>query len=142
MGSVMTKIKLTNPHDRNKVVEGLLAPAAVRSVEIEALADTGATTMVVPQEVAEALGMPFQPSRPVRLAAGRTFDSPWIAGVWIEILGREMTCDAFIVPRGVGALIGQIPLEGLDLVVDPRSREVRTNPEHPDGPMFYILRVA
>jgi hypothetical protein len=40
---------------------------------------------------------------------------------------------------GTTALIGQIPLEALDLIVDPKSREVRVNPESPDAPLLEIL---
>ena len=53
-----------------------------------------------------------------------------------------MSCDALAAPEGTTPLIGQIPLEALDLVVDPRSRELRTNPAHPDGPLMYALRAA
>lgn len=47
-----------------------------------------------------------------------------------------MTCDALVLPAGATALIGQIPLEGLDLIVDPKSREVRVNPLSPDMPLW------
>jgi hypothetical protein len=53
-----------------------------------------------------------------------------------------MSLDALAAPEGTTALIGQIPLEALDLVVDPGSRELRTNPAHPDGPLLYALRAA
>lgn len=38
----MVKIKLTNFLDRENAKAGLLPEAAIRSIEIEALADTGA----------------------------------------------------------------------------------------------------
>jgi hypothetical protein len=46
------------------------------------------------------------------------------------------------VPAGASALIGQIPLEGLDLVVDPKSQECRVNPASPDIPLLDLMRVA
>ena len=49
---------------------------------------------------------------------------------------------ALAAPEGTIPLIGQIPLEALDLVVDPRSQELRTNPAHPDGPLMYALHAA
>ncbi|MBI4703536.1 MAG: hypothetical protein HY744_20690, partial [Deltaproteobacteria bacterium] len=58
----------------------------------------------------------------------------------LEILGRETTCDALVLPEGATALVGQIPLEALDLVVDPKSREVTVNPASPDAPLFELLR--
>ncbi len=44
-----------------------------------------------------------------------------VTGVRLEILGRDMTCDALVLPEGTQALIGQIPLEALDLIVDPKK---------------------
>jgi hypothetical protein len=62
--------------------------------------------------------------------------------VRLEILGRDMTCDALVEPAGTTALIGQIPLEGLDLVVDPKSREVTVNPASPDSPLMDLYATA
>jgi hypothetical protein len=51
-----------------------------------------------------------------------------------------MHCDAYVTPAGSTPLIGQIPLEELDLIVDPGTREVRVRSE--DGPMGWVLRIA
>ena len=53
-----------------------------------------------------------------------------------------MSCDPLAAPEGTTPLIGQIPLKGLDLVVDPSAREVRPNPDHPEGPLYYARRAA
>jgi hypothetical protein len=45
-------------------------------------------------------------------------------------------------PPGSTPLIGQIPLEGLDLVVNPKSRELTVNPASPDVPRLDLLHVA
>ena len=39
-------------------------------------------------------------------------------------------------------LIGQIPLEELDLIVDPKSRELLVNRASPDAPLLDLLAVA
>jgi predicted aspartyl protease len=66
----------------------------------------------------------------------------YMTSLHISILGRDMSSDALASPVGTTPLIGQIPLEALDLVVDPRSRDLRTKPAHPDGPLMYALRAA
>ena len=78
--------------------------------------------------------------RTVTLADGTAAQIPKVGGMRIEILGRQMTCDAFVTPAGTTPLIGQIPLEGLDLIVDPGTREVRVRLE--SGPESYLLRAA
>jgi hypothetical protein len=76
------------------------------------------------------------------VADGSVRSVPIVGDLRIAILGRDMTCDALVMPVGTTPLIGQIPLEELDLVVNPRSREITFNPDHPDEQRIYVLRVA
>jgi clan AA aspartic protease len=140
MGAVMTKVELWNLTDLEMARRGLLPPEQVRHASIEAMVDTGAMLMAIPEDVALALDLPLLEIRPVILADGTRRPIPKAGGMRIEILGRQMTCDAFVTPAGTTPLIGQIPLEGLDLIVDPGTREVRVASE--DGPRSYLLRLA
>ena len=140
MGQVMTKVTLWNNTDLDMADRGLIPREAVRKVEIEALVDTGASTLVLPQDVVDALGLTIFDHLPVRLADGKRYAWPIAGSLRISILDRGMQCDAYVAPVGAPALIGQIPLERLDLIVDPRSQEVRVR--HSDGPHLYILRAA
>jgi clan AA aspartic protease len=144
MRIVMAKLKITNNTDADKALEGLISAEQVRSVVIEALVDTGATTLAIPEEVVRALGVRVRGTLQARDARGHIIDLPWVGGLRIEILCREMTCDALVLPEGAAALIGQIQLEGLDLIVDPKSRDVRVNPRSPEVPLLDLmpLRVA
>src|SRR6188768_419576 len=136
----MTEVKLWNFTDLEDVRRGLLAPEAVRTTSVQGLVDTGAVTLVIPEDVARALGLSIIQVRTVTLADGSKRDMPIMGGLRIEILGRQMLCDAYVTPAGSTPLIGQIPLEMLDLIVDPGSREVRVRSE--DGPRAHLLRVA
>jgi clan AA aspartic protease len=142
MGKVMTKLKLQNTVDFGNASRGLIAFDEVRVLEIEALVDTGATMLAIPVEAAAALGLPEKERKKVKLADGSVLELARVTELTIEILGRSMACDALVLPTGATALIGQIPLEGLDLVVDPKSREVRVNPASPDTPMMDLLRAS
>lgn len=142
MGKIMTKVKLTNQTDWNLALTGRLDPAQVRTVEVEALVDTGATMLALPADVCRTLGLVEEGVRNVRYADGRRRSVPWVGGVRVGILGRDMTCDALVQAEGTTPLIGQIPLEGLDLVVDPKSQDVSVNPASPDVPLMELMRVA
>jgi clan AA aspartic protease len=142
MGSVMTKVTLWNNTDLDNAERGLIPREAVRTEEIEALVDTGATQLVIPIDVCERLGLRRGRTVPVRLADGSDREMTYMTSLHISILGRDMSSDALASPVGTTPLIGQIPLEALDLVVDPRSRDLRTKPAHPDGPLMYALRAA
>jgi hypothetical protein len=82
--------------------------AAVRSVTIVPLVDTGATMLTLPEEVCRALGLAYRGVRRVRYADGRIREVPWVGGILLEILGRQMTCDALVEREGTGPAIGQI----------------------------------
>lgn len=142
MGKVMQHIKLWNTRDEENAGLGVARPEQVRSVEIDALVDTGATMLVLPEDVVERLGVPVRGHRRVRYANGSTADVPWVGGIGISILGRDTVVTALVERAGTTPLIGQIPLEELDLLVDPKSRELRVNPASPDVPLLDILAVA
>ncbi len=61
---------------------------------------------------------------------GRVLTNATIENLEDIILGRDCTVDVMEVPDEVPVLVGQIPLEMLDLVVDPRRRRLTGNPEH------------
>lgn len=139
MGLVMTKIKLTNQTDLLAARNGQLPFDAVRSVEVEALADTGAIELCIPEEIAELLGVPVMRTRRVTVADGRKLEVTLVGPLEIEVLGRDTFAEAIVLPRGTRPLLGALQMEQMDLVVIPRTGEVIGNPEHPDGPIIPLL---
>ena len=136
----MTKVDLWNQTDLDLASRGLTPPEAVRKVTVEAMVDTGAVTMVIPEEVAEALGLSLIHYGTATLADGTKRQIPSMGPLRVEIFGRPMVCSAYVTPPGTMPLIGQIPLEALDLIVDPGTREVRVRSA--DGPMGWLLQLA
>jgi clan AA aspartic protease len=142
MGLVMTKVKITNMLDRQLAERGLIPSESIRQVEIEALADTGAIPMAIPEDVAELLGASVTRHDTARVADGRVIPIRYEGPLSIEVLGRSMTGDAIVLPRGATPLLGAVQLELMDLVVVPSTGEVITNPAHPDGPIVPLLSAA
>ena len=142
MGKVMTRVQITNAEDHQQMRRNVLAPEQVRTIELDALVDTGATMLALPENVTRDLGLPVEGTRRARDARGFIVELAWVSGVRLAICGREMTCDALVLPEGATPLIGQIPLEALDLIVDPKSREARVNPASPDVPLLDLMAVA
>ena len=142
MGLVMITIRISNHTDVGNLAAGRITPEQVRSEDVEALVDTGATMLALPADVVERLGVPVRGSQRVRYADGRTAELVRVLGIHLEIMGRDMTCDALVLPAGAKALLGVIPLEGLDLVVDPKSQTLRPNPESPDEPLQLLCGAA
>ena len=132
MGGVLTAIKAENIEDLLRVKLGLIRPNEVRAVQVkEALVDTGATILSLPTRMIKELGLDFKYHRlsetPVGLRKVRVF-SP----VRLLVEDRECVVDVAEVTNRSPALVGQIPLELMDFVVDPRRRKIIPNPAH-DG---------
>jgi clan AA aspartic protease len=142
MGLIVVKVKLLNFTDVQNARAGLISESEVRGAEVEALADTGTIAMAIPSDVAERLGVPVVRQERVRVADGRSLEVPYVSGLWIEVLGRGVSGDAFVLPVGATALLGAVQLEVMDLVVVPSSGDVIPNPAHPDGPVLPLLHVA
>ncbi|MBI5773366.1 MAG: aspartyl protease family protein [Verrucomicrobia bacterium] len=133
MGKVVVKIKLTNQGDvvaaRRK-----LTTAKPRAVEVEALVDIGATRLYLKPSVIHALGL-----EQVDTVISQTTNGPAKRAVYepvrLEVQGRYGNFDVVDIGEHVPNLLGQIPLEYLDFVVDSKNRKLIPNPEHGDKQM-------
>lgn len=130
MGKVVVTAKIENVYDLFKVSEGTLKAEQVRSIEVtDALVDTGATTLSLPKRFIQQLGLqPFR-TRHARTSAGSVTLQVY-GMVRLTIQDREWNGDVIEVPDDCPVLIGQMPLEGLDFVVDPVGQRLIGNPEH------------
>lgn len=128
MGKVVIKIKLTNQGDL-VAVHRKLSKAKPRTVEVEALVDTGATRLYLKPSVIHALGL-----EKVDEIISQTTNGPKQRAVYepvrLEVQGRYGNFDVVDIGENVPNLLGQIPLEHLDFVVDSRNRKLIPNPEH------------
>jgi len=140
MGKVMTRIKITNALDIGNARSGMLPAGQIRALELDALVDTGATLLALPEDAVDRLGLLQMDIRKVRLADGTLREVALVGDLRVEILGRVMTCDALVMPAGSTPLIGQMQLEALDLLVDAKSRQATVNPASPDTPLLDLLR--
>jgi predicted aspartyl protease len=138
MGKVLVEVAVSNDRDEGKAQEGLLRGDQVRRAKLHALADTGATMLVLPEEVVKRLGLPPLRQVNTRLANGQFETRTLYGSVHLKVLNREITVDALGAPPGVPALLGQIPLGGLDFLVDSRNQRLMPNPESPDPQMALV----
>ena len=112
------------------VKRGIASADEVRRVTVrDALVDTGATLLSVPTQLIEQLGLEKTASKRVITSTGEG-EAAVYSAVRLTIQGRSCTMDVMEVPDSVPVLIGQLPLEHLDLVVDLRSRTLIGNPAH------------
>lgn len=130
MGKVIVTAKLENLHDLLEVQAGKSIADKVRSVEVtDAMVDTGANMLGMSKRQIEQLGLlPFR-IRSVRTTAG-IVPLMIYQSVRVTIQGRDCNCDVMELPEDCPVVIGQIPLEQLDFVIDPMKQRLIGNPEH------------
>jgi predicted aspartyl protease len=130
MGKVIVTAKIESLYDLFGVSQGLLKPEQVRSVEVtDALVDTGATNLSMPRCLIAQLGLqPFR-TRKARTSAGAVTLQVY-GTVRLTVQGRDCHCDVIELPDDCPVLIGQVPLELLDFVVDPVGQRLIGNPAH------------
>ena len=130
MGKVLVAATVENLDDLFAVRKGLLAPDKVRRVEVtDALIDTGATGLMAPTRLVAALGL-----EPLRIRPARTIAGPAPLQVYravrLSVQGRDCISDVAELPDEFGLIIGQVPLELMDWVVDMSGQRLIGNPEH------------
>jgi predicted aspartyl protease len=132
MGRVITRIKVQNWGDMELLALGQRSEKP-RGVETEALVDTGAVKLYLQSSVIRSLGL-----RPIGEVRSRTMSDraetrKVFSPVDLEIQGLRGRFDVVEVPDTRPNIIGQIPLEDLDWVMDPRRQKLIPNPEHKHG---------
>jgi clan AA aspartic protease len=126
MGFVHTEVVLSNPR-----TEGTPLHAS-------ALVDTGALHLCLPEPLARQLDLPFERFRRVTFADGRQFEAPYVGPVRVAVGDRECYVGAMVF--GDEVLLGAIPMEDLDLLVDPARHQLV--PRDPRGPVSVAKGVA
>jgi len=100
------------------------------SVEVSALADTGAVHLCIPEHLAIQLSLAELERREVVLADGHRRSVPYVGPVEVRFKNRRCFTGAMVLGNEV--LLGAIPMEDMDLVLRPQLQSVDVNPESPN----------
>lgn len=113
----------------------LEAPFRARKMSVRALVDSGAVFMIIPQHVALQLGFDLEEvsTREVVLADGSRKQVPMVGPLRVHFGDRY--CDLSALVFGDEALLGAVPMEMMDLVLQPSTQSLTVNPESPYIPL-------
>jgi len=121
MGKVRTRLVLANP----------LKPG-LSPIEVEAFVDIGVMHLCVPERLVAQLEFNEREKREMTLVNGAKCLIPYVGPV--EVLFGDRSCFVGALAMGDEVLLGAIPMEDMDLVVLPLTREVTVNPLSPNIP--------
>jgi clan AA aspartic protease len=123
MGIIRTTLQLRNPASKT----------ALAAVEVEALVDTGAVHLCIPEHLAIQLDLRELERREVTLANGHRTTAAYVGPIEVRFKNRRCFTGAMVL--GDEPLLGAIPMEDMDLVVIPNRQVVDVNPQSPNMPM-------
>ncbi len=130
LGQVVVAAVIEKLFDLKAVEEGWISADQVRRVELsDARVDTGATFVSMPRRLIEQLGLEQLEVKTARTATGAARFGIF-EPVKLTIDGRDCEVRVTEVADSCPVLIGFIPLEMLDFVVDLRGQRLIGNPEH------------
>ena len=119
MGLVNAKITLKNPREKK-----------LKPIEEIALVDSGAVHLCIPEHIKIQLKLEAIDTKEVTLADGSKKLIPYVGPIEIRFKNRVGFVGALVM--GDQILLGTIPMEDMDLVIIPRTRELNVNPQSPN----------
>ncbi len=126
MGLVYADIVLRNP--------GTNLQMAVR-----AMVDSGALLLYIPQQVAIQLQLEELEQREIMLADSSRQLVSYVGPVEVRFENRRCFVGALVL--GDEVLLGAIPMEDMDVLIDPARQKLVVNPASPNIPKAPVKRV-
>jgi clan AA aspartic protease len=118
------EITLVNIGDQNVADRGYMPQEQVRRLTVNAVVDTGAWTLVINEETRAKLGLRVDETSETAVAGGGTVPSGITEYVEVRWKDRKTSCEAVVLPGEEDVLLGAYPLEGMDVMVHPKKREL------------------
>ena len=121
MGLVYQQIRLSNA-----------ARPELEDLDANALVDSGAADLCIPKLVALQLKLETVEQRVVTYADGRNETVDYVGPILVEVFGRRAFTGGMVM--GDQVLLGAIPMESMDVLIDPRRQQLVPNPANPNIP--------
>ncbi|MDR1324680.1 MAG: aspartyl protease family protein [Treponema sp.] len=137
MGTFMEEITLINARDIGYARDGLIPDTKIRAITVKAVPDTGAWTLIINEDARQKLGLAIVETVKSTLADGSTTGYGLTEPVEIRWKDRRTSHEAVVIPNGDAILLGALPLEGMDLYVDPVNQ--RLAGVHGDQRVYLVL---
>ena len=125
MGMINADIELSNPRQPD-----------LNPMLVQALVDTGAMTICIPEHVAVQLKLEEIEKREVTTADERSHVVPYVGPIQIRFQRRTCFTGALVI--GESVLLGTVPMEDMDLVVEPSRQTITVNPKSPNIPSVVV----
>ncbi len=103
----------------------------VRRSKVTAFVDSGAYMMCINETVKEQLGLGIIDEQIVGLATGQKERLKITEPLEVVFLNRSTSCRALVLQGDAKILLGSIPMEDLDVIIDPKTQTLALPPDRP-----------
>jgi len=138
MGLVYAEISLRNGLDVALYNVGKLKKRDIRELKVKSLVNSGAYMLAINENAKNQLGLVKVDEKVAELADGTRHKLDVVGPVEIHFKNRRANVDAMVLPADSTILLGSIPMEDMDVIIDPKKQELIVNPETPYIPKTYL----
>lgn len=119
MGLIKAKLTLANPRNRQ-----------LEPIEVQALADSGALHLCIPEHISLQLELEELYKREVTTADGKKQVCSYVGPIEVKFENRGCYTGALVL--GDEVLLGAVPMEDMDVLLSPAKQAVIVNPDSPN----------
>lgn len=138
MGYVYADIELINTEDLGLARRNFIKPEEVKRMTVNMLVDSGAYNLCINEVIQQQLDLPFIEKRKAEMADGSIKAFNLVGPVNLLFKNRRTVCNALVLPGSSEPLMGAIPLEDMDVLIDAKRGELIVHPDHPNYPQMKV----
>ena len=127
MDMVHAELELANTMDVVLFHHKMLKESKIRKVKVTSLVDSGS----INENIKEQLGLEVMDRQIFESANGEKATYDISEPIEVRFINRSTTCRALILPGNSEVLLGSIPMEDLDVIIDPKMQTLALPPDRP-----------
>ena len=132
MGLVYAEIELMSVFDIISAKHHIIGEEEIKRMNVTMLVDTGCMYLCINENIREFLQLETLYRKKGVLANGEIVEYDIVGGVDVRFQNRRCQIDAMVLPEGNELLLGVIPMEAMDVLINPVRQELVVNPESPE----------
>ncbi len=131
MGLVYADIEIVSAEDMALARKGYIKQENVKSEKVRVLVDSGAYMLCINEHIRAQLDLATVSSMEAELADGTIKTVDVVGPIVINFSNRTTSCNAAVLPGESEVLLGSIPMEDLDVVIDPKLQTLTLPKDRP-----------
>lgn len=131
MGLVYADIEIINSDDEALHRRGFMKEDDIKKIAVTALVDSGAYMLAINETIRTQLDLIALDTQTAELADSSQLQLDIVGPVTVKFANCATTCRAMVLPGNSEVLLGTIPKEDMNVVINPKEQKLTVNPAHP-----------